>query len=172
MIIATKELIGPVVAVCLWETSHQGQAAVVVNDNQNACCWINSRGGCRNMIAQYLIFVLRRAETRNDLAVYAAYVNTKRNLIADRGTRELIGLTSGAEAADRIEEYFEWAAQTGPATWKTSSSRRGTKTYPHSGRNRSSLLLLLGALRGGTQTQKSSRDLKRGADSSSTLAES
>ena len=36
MIIATKELIGPVAAVCLWSANHQGQTAVVINDNQNA----------------------------------------------------------------------------------------------------------------------------------------
>ena len=66
MIIAIKELIRPVVAVCLWGVMHQCQTAVVINDNQNACCWVNSRGGCRNVIAQYLIFVLTRAETRND----------------------------------------------------------------------------------------------------------
>ena len=114
MIIAIKELIGPVVAVCLWGASHQGQTAVVINDNQNARCRINSRWDCRNTIAQYLIFVLTRAETRNDLDIFAAYVNTKRNLIADRGTRVLTGLTSGPEAADRAEEYYEWAAQTSP----------------------------------------------------------
>ena len=31
MIIAIKELIGPVVAVCLWGAAHQGQTAVVIN---------------------------------------------------------------------------------------------------------------------------------------------
>ena len=114
MIIVTKELIRPVVAVCLWGASHQDQTAVVINDDQNACCWINSRGGCRSMIAHYLICVLTRAETRNVLDIFVAYVNTKRNLIADRGTRVLIGLTSEADAAGRAEEYFEWAAQTLP----------------------------------------------------------
>ena len=114
MIIAIKELIGPVVALCLWGTSHQGQTAVVINDNQNACCWMNSRGSCRNPMAQYLIFALTRAETRNDLNIFAAYVNTKRNSIDNQGTRVLTGLTSGAEAADRPEEYYAWAAQTLP----------------------------------------------------------
>ena len=109
MIIAMKELIGPVVAVCLWGTAHQGQTAVVINDNHNACCWINSRGGCRNVIAQYLIFVLTRAKTRSELDIFAAYVNTKRNSVADQGTRVLTGLTSGAEAADRVNEYLAWA---------------------------------------------------------------
>ena len=110
MIIAIKKLIGSVVAVCLRGASHQDQTTVVINDNPNAYCWINSRGGCRNVIAQYLIGVLTRAETRNDLGVSAAYINTKRNLIADRGTRVLTGLISGAEAVDRVEEYLEWAA--------------------------------------------------------------
>ena len=87
---------------------------VVVNDNQNACYWINSRGSCRNPIAQYLIFVLTRAETRNDLDIFAAYVNTKRNLIADQGTHVLTGLTSEAEVEDRAEEYYDWAAQALP----------------------------------------------------------
>ena len=36
MIIAIKELIGPVLAVCLWGVDHHGQTAVVVNDNQNS----------------------------------------------------------------------------------------------------------------------------------------
>ena len=61
MIIATKELIGPVVALYLWGANHQGRTAAVINDNQNACCWINSHGSCRNPITQYLIFVLTRA---------------------------------------------------------------------------------------------------------------
>ena len=87
--------------VFLWIPSHQGQTAVVINDNQNACCWINSRGNCRNPIAQYLVFALTRAETRNDLDVFAAYVITKRNSVADQGTRVLIDLTSGGEAASR-----------------------------------------------------------------------
>ena len=51
MIIAVKELVGSVVALCLWGASHQGQTAVFINDNQNACCWINSRGSCRNAIS-------------------------------------------------------------------------------------------------------------------------
>ena len=106
MIIAIKELIGLVATLCLWGTSHQGQTAVVINDNQNACCWINSCGSYSNTIAQYLIFVLTRAETRNDLDIFAAYVNTKRNSIADQGTRVLAGLTSGAEAAGRVWEYY------------------------------------------------------------------
>ena len=72
MIIATKELIGPVVALCLWGTSHQGQTAVVTNDNQNACCWINSRRSYRNPIAQYLVFALTRAETSSDLGIFTA----------------------------------------------------------------------------------------------------
>ena len=114
MIIAVKELIGPVAAVCIWGADHRGQTAVLTNDNQNACCWINSRGNCRNPIAQYLIFALTRAETRNDLDVFAAYVNTKRNSVADEGTRVLTGLTSGAEAADRSSEYYEWASRTLP----------------------------------------------------------
>ena len=112
MIIAIKELIGPVVALCLWGTSHRSQTAVVINDNQNACCWINSRGSCRSPIAQYLIFVLTRAETRNNLDIFTAYVNTKRNSIADQGTQVLTGLTSGVEAADQTEECYAWAAQT------------------------------------------------------------
>ena len=55
-------------------------------------------------MAQYLIFVFTQAETRNDLDIFAAYGNTKRNSIADQGTRALTGLTSGAEAAYRAEE--------------------------------------------------------------------
>ena len=62
------------------------------------------------MIAQYLIFALIRAETRSDLDIFAAYVNTKRNSVADQGTCVLTGITSGAEAADRIDEYLAWAA--------------------------------------------------------------
>ena len=44
MIIVTKELVGPVVAVGLWGTSHQGQTAVVINDNQNTRGWITRAG--------------------------------------------------------------------------------------------------------------------------------
>ena len=33
MIIAIKELAGPVVALCLWGADHHGQTAVVINDN-------------------------------------------------------------------------------------------------------------------------------------------
>ena len=51
MVIAIKELIRPIVAVCLWGVMHQGQTTVIINDNQNTCCWINSRGGCRKAIA-------------------------------------------------------------------------------------------------------------------------
>ena len=58
--------------------------------------------------------MLTRAETRSDLDIFAAYVNTKRNLVADQGTRVLTGLTSGAEAADRTEEYLGWAAHALP----------------------------------------------------------
>ena len=85
----------------------------MINDNQNTCCRINSRGSCRNPTAQYLIFVLTRAETQNDLGIFPAYVNTKRNSIADQETRVPTGLTSGAEAEDRTEEYV-WAARTLP----------------------------------------------------------
>ena len=104
MIIATTELIGPVVAFCMWGANHQGQTAVVINDNQNPCSWTNSCGSCRNPIAQYLIFVLTRAETRNDLGIFAAYINTKRNSVADQGIQVLKGPTSGAGAEDRAEE--------------------------------------------------------------------
>ena len=133
MIIATKELIGPVVAVCLWGTSHQDQTAVVINDNQNAWCWINSRGSRRNTIAQYLIFVLTRAETSNDLEIFAAYVNTNRNSIADQGTWVLTGLTSGAETADRAEEYYAWAAQTLPGYLVENSTNYVEGLLPQAG---------------------------------------
>ena len=111
VLISLKLFCMPVVALYLWGTSHQGQTAVVINDSQNACCCINSRVSCRNPRAQYLIFVLTRAETRKDLDTFAAYIYTKRNSIADQGTQVLTGLTSGAEAADRVEEYYAWAAQ-------------------------------------------------------------
>ena len=105
--ISLKEMAGPTLAADLWGKHHHGDTAIAINDNQNACAWIQTRVS-RNPVAQHLIMLLTRAESRDSSDYFSAYVNTHRNQLPDAGTR-VLDVECGAEAEAQAEIYFAWA---------------------------------------------------------------
>jgi hypothetical protein len=112
MMISLKEMAGPTLGIIRWGRFHGEVTALAINDNLNACSWIQTRTSS-NPVAQHLIMMLSRAETAHQQDVFSAYVNTKRNTMADDGTRVLL-VNSGEEAAAREAEYLAWAEQALP----------------------------------------------------------
>ena len=102
-----KEMAGTTLAVDLWGKYHHGATAIAINDNQNACVWIQTRVS-RNPAAQHLIMPLTRAESRDSADYFSAYVNTHRNNLPDAGTR-VLEVGSGANTEAQSGVYFDWA---------------------------------------------------------------
>ena len=109
MMISFKEMAGPTLAADLWGKHHHGSTAFAINDNQNACVWIQTLVS-RNPIAQHFIMILTRAESRDSADYFSAYVNTHRNQLPDAGTR-VLDVESGTDAAAQAETYFAWAKE-------------------------------------------------------------